>query len=55
MKMKQKLILYLIAAVVVLTAGYWLVNSISHTEVTVDVDDEINLTPEQITSIKQIG
>lgn len=55
MKMKQKLILYLIAAVVVLTAGYWLVNSLSHTEVTVDVDDEINLTPEQITSIKQIG
>ena len=53
--MKQKLILYIIAAVVVLTAGYWLVNSLSHTEVTVDVDDEINLTPEQITSIKQIG
>ena len=55
MKMKQKLILFLIAAVVVVLTGWWLVHSLSQTEISVTVDDEINLTPEQITSIKQIG
>ena len=33
----------------------WLVQSVKKTEVSIDVDEQINVTPEQIESIKAIG
>lgn len=46
----------LIAAAVVIVAGVvWLFHQLRQTQVTIDVDQQINITPEQITSIKDIG
>ena len=53
--MKKKIIIILTLAVVVIIALRWLVRSLSHSEVTVAVSEEINITPEQITSIKALG
>ena len=55
MKWKAQYTLWLIgviAAVVLLT---WLVQSVKKTEVSIDVNEQINVTPEQIESIKAIG
>jgi hypothetical protein len=53
--MKKKLIFILALTLAVLLAIMWLVHTISHTELTVDADQQIDVTPEQITSIKAIG
>ena len=53
--MKKKLIIILALTLAVLLAIMWLVHTISHTELTVDADQQIDVTPEQITSIKAIG
>lgn len=55
MKMKYKLAGILVAAIVALVVLWWLVSGISQSEVTLDVNQEIDLTPEQITSIEAIG
>ena len=44
-----------IAVILAVTALIWLKGSIEQTEVGIEVDDSINLTPEQIESIKAIG
>ena len=55
MKMKYKLAGIVVAAIVALVALWWIVSGISQSEVTLDVNQEIDLTPEQITSIEAIG
>lgn len=55
MKMKYKLAGIVVACVVALVALWWIVSGISQSEVTLDVNQEIDLTPEQITSIEAIG
>ena len=55
MKMKYKLAGIAVAAIVALAALWWIVSGISQSEVTLDVNQEIDLTPEQITSIEAIG
>ena len=55
MKMKYKLAGIVVVAVVALAALWWIVSGISQSEVTLDVNQEIDLTPEQITSIEAIG
>ena len=55
MKMKYKLAGILVAAIVALAVLWWLVSGISQSEVTLGVNQEIDLTPEQITSIEAIG
>jgi len=52
---KNKIIIILTLAVIVIIALVWLVRSLSRSEVTVAVSEEINITPEQITSIKALG
>ena len=46
---------YLFVAIVALCLVIWLTVSFKKTEVSVDVDQKINVTPEQIESIKAIG
>lgn len=53
--MKKKAIIIVTIAVAVIIAIVWLVRSLSQSEVTVAVDEQINITPEQITSIKALG
>ena len=55
MKMKYKLAGIVVAAIVALVALWWIVSGISQSEVTLDVNQEIDLTPEKITSIEAIG
>lgn len=55
MKGKIKYSLVAIAAIAVVLVLSWLFNSVKETEVSVEVDDRINITPEQIESIKAIG
>ncbi len=55
MKWKLKFSIYAILVIVVVVLLIWLVRSIQKTEVNVDIDDRINVTPEQIESIKAIG
>lgn len=55
MKMKYKLAGIVVATIVALVALWWIVSGISQSEVTLDVNQEIDLTPEQITSIEAIG
>ena len=55
MKMKYKLAGIAVACVVGIAVIWWLVNGISQSEVSLDVNQEIDLTPEQITSIEAIG
>lgn len=52
---KQYKTLILIACVAAVAAVAWFVHSLSQSEVSVGVDDRINITPEQIESIKAIG
>ena len=53
--MKNKIIIILTLAVIVIIALVWLVRSLSRSEVTVAVSEQIDITPEQITSIKALG
>ena len=46
---------YLFVAIVALWLVIWLTVSFKKTEVSIDVDQKINVTPEQIESIKAIG
>ena len=55
MKLKAKLIAVVLVALLVTGAILWLAHSIKQSEVGIAVDDRINITPEQITSIKAIG
>ena len=55
MKWNIKYSLYVAVAVLALILGIWLIFSVKKTEVSVDVDQKINITPEQIESIKAIG
>ena len=55
MKWNIKYSLYIAVAILALCLGIWLILSIKKTEVSVDVDQKINITPEQIESIKAIG
>ncbi len=55
MKWNLKYSLYAIAFVLAVILLIWLVRSIKKTEVNIDVDNRINITPEQIESIKAIG
>jgi len=55
MKWKLKFSIYAILVIVAVVLLIWLVRSIQKTEVNVDIDDRINVTPEQIESIKAIG
>jgi len=55
MKGNIKYSLMAIAAIAVIIVLVWLFHSIKQTEVNVEVDDRINITPEQIESIKAIG
>ena len=55
MKWNIKYSLYVAVAIIALCLGIWLILSIKKTEVSVDVDQKINITPEQIESIKDIG
>lgn len=54
MKWNIKYSLYVAVAIIALCLGIWLILSIKKTEVSVDVDQKINITPEQIESIKTI-
>lgn len=53
--MKKKIIIILTLVVVVIIALRWLVRSLSHSEVTVAANEQIDITPEQITNIKALG
>jgi hypothetical protein len=53
--MKYKLAGIAVACVVGIAVVWWLVSGISQSEVSLDVNQEIDLTPEQITSIEAIG
>ena len=55
MKKKTKVKLIVAALVVVVLLAVWLANAVSHSSVNVGVDDSIDITPEQIESIKDIG
>ena len=55
MKWKTQYTLYLIGAIAAVVLLTWLVQSVKQTEVSIDVDEQINVTPEQIESIKAIG
>jgi hypothetical protein len=52
---KNKIIIILTLAVIVIIALVWLVRSLSRSEVTVAANEQIDITPEQITSIKALG
>ena len=55
MKWKTQYTLYLIGAIAAVVLLTWLVQSVKKTEVSIDVDEQINVTPEQIESIKAVG
>ena len=55
MKWKKLYSLYIVAAILLVWLVVWLMRSVQQTEVSIAVDDRINITPEQIESIKAIG
>lgn len=55
MKWNIRYSLYALATVVAVVLLAWLARSVKRTEISVGVDDRINITPEQIESIKAIG
>ncbi len=55
MSRKIKIAIYTLAALVVLGVVIWLVRSIQTTSVSISTDEKIDITPEQISSIKSIG
>ena len=55
-KKRNLQVLGIIALVIIVVVGLRMaVSTVKETEITVDVDDQINVTPEQIESIKAIG
>lgn len=55
MKKRYQIIVGVVLIGIVVCAVSWLAGAIKQSEITVAVDDRINFTPEQITSIKAIG
>lgn len=55
MNIKNKIIAALVAIVAAVLGALWLVRACSQTEVGLAVNEDINITPERITSIKAIG
>ena len=55
MNIKNKIIAALVAIVAAVLGALWLVQACSQTEVGLAVNEDINITPERITSIKAIG
>ena len=55
MNIKHRIIAALVAIVAIVLGALWLVRACSQTEVGLEVNEDINITPEQITSIKAIG
>ena len=55
MKWKKNITIIAVAVVACIIALWWLKDCISKTELSLDVDQSINITPQQITSIKAIG
>lgn len=55
MKWKYNITIIAVAVVACIIVLWWLKGCMSKTELSVDVDQSINITPQQITSIKAIG
>ena len=55
MKWKKKITIIAVAVVACSIALWWLKDCMSKTKLSLDVDQSINITPQQITSIKAIG
>jgi hypothetical protein len=55
MKWKKKITIIAVAVVACIIALWWLKDCMSKTKLSLDVDQSINITPQQITSIKAIG
>ena len=55
MKWNIKYTAYSLIAIIGLCLSFWLLRSVQTTEVNVEIDQKINVTPEQIESIKAIG
>ncbi len=55
MKLKYKIAGLAVVIVAVILLLWWMKGCISKTEISLDVDQGIDITPEQITSIKAIG
>jgi hypothetical protein len=55
MKWNIKYTAYSLIAFIGLCLSFWLLRSVQTTEVNVEIDQKINVTPEQIESIKAIG
>ena len=55
MKWKYNITLIAVAVIACIIVLWWLKGCMSKTELSLDVDQSINITPQQITSIKAIG
>ena len=55
MKLKYKIAAVVAAFFAAIVLLWWLKSCVSETEISVDVDQSINVTPQQITSIEAIG
>ena len=55
MKWKYNITIIAVAVVACIIVLWWLKGCMSKTELSIDVDQSINITPQQITSIKAIG
>ena len=55
MKWNIKYTAYILIVIIGLCLSFWLLRSVQTTEVDVEIDQKINVTPEQIESIKAIG
>lgn len=55
MKWKYKIAVILVIGCMIAGLMWWFVSCIRQSEVGIEVDQQINITPEQVTSIKAIG
>ena len=55
MKWKKNITIIAVAVIACIIVLWWLKGCMSKTELSLDVDQSINITPQQITSIKAIG
>ena len=55
MKWKKNITIIAVAVIACIIVLWWLKGCLSKTELSLDVDQGINITPQQITSIKAIG
>lgn len=55
MKWKKNITIIVAAVIACIFVLWWLKGCVSKTELSLDVDQSINITPQQITSIKAIG